>query len=242
MINSTVEADFDRLALLDDQGWTVNNHYHPLLLRYVPQGCEKALEVGCGTGSFARQLAARCKRVVAIDLSAEMIRVARERASQTENLKPKQVGKVEFQSADVEFQLADVMTWEFPRGQFDFICSIATMHHLPQRELLPKMRDALRPGGVLVVLDLVKSETLRERMLDVAAMGVSVSLRLIHNGRLQPPPEVRKAWEQHGKQDHYSTLKEIRALADEILPGASVIRCLLWRYLLVYKNKGAELS
>ena len=63
------------------------------------------------------------------------------------------------------------------------------------------MRDALKPGGVLVVLDLVESNSLAERMLDVIGLGVSISLRLIHNGRLKPPAEVRKAWEQHGKHD-----------------------------------------
>jgi SAM-dependent methyltransferase len=222
LINSSIEADFDRLALLDEEGWTANNHYHRPLLRHVPHVCENALEIGCGTGSFARQLAARCQRVVALDLSSEMIRVARARSAQYGN---------------VEFQLADVMTWEFPKEQFDFICSIATLHHLDQRELLPKMRDALRPQGVLVILDLVGSEGLRERVLDVLGLGVSSALRLLHNGRLQPPPEVRKAWEQHGKQDHYSTTNEIRALAAEILPGSNVTRRLLWRYTLVYRNQ-----
>ncbi len=218
---SSIEADFDRLAVLDEEGWTANNHYHRLLLRYVPQGCENALEIGCGTGSFARLLAGRCQRVVGVDLSSEMIRVARARSAQFEN---------------VEFELADVMTWEFPKAQFDFICSIATLHHLEQRELFVKMRDALRPGGVLIVLDLVKSNGLRERVLDVLALGVSGMLRLIQNGRLQPPPEVRKAWEQHGKQDHYSTMNEMRALAEEVLPGSIVKRRLLWRYILVYHN------
>ena len=75
-----------------------------------------------------------------------------------------------------------------------------------------------------------------ERMMDVIGFGVSSGMRLIHNGRLQPPPEVRKAWEQHGKHDHYSTLKQMRALAGEILPGASVKRHLLWRYTLVYRK------
>jgi SAM-dependent methyltransferase len=218
---SSIEADFDRLALLDEAGWTANNHYHRLLLRYVPEGCERALEIGCGTGSFARLLAERCKRVMAIDLSAEMIRVARARAAQIDNL---------------EFELADVMRWEFPKAQFDFICSIATLHHLDQRELFVKMRDALRPRGVLLILDLVRSEGLRDRMLDAVGLGVSATLRLFHNGRLQPPPEVRKAWEQHGKQDHYSTTNEMRALADEMLPGSTVTRRLLWRYTLLYKN------
>ena len=218
---SSIEADFDRLALLDEEGWTANNHYHRLMLRYVPRGCGEALEIGCGTGSFARLLAERCKRVVGLDLSSEMIRVARARSAQKRNL---------------EFQVADAMTWEFPTAQFDFICSIATMHHLEQRELLAKMRDALRPGGVLMIVDLAQSAGLGERVLDVVGLGVSGTLRLLRSGRLQPPIEVRKAWEQHGKQDHYSTTDQIRALAAEILPGSRVKRLLLWRYALVYRN------
>ena len=218
---SSVEADFDRLALLDDEGWTANNHYHDFLLKHVPAKCENALEIGCGTGAFARQLAQRCRCVIGIDLSAEMIRVARSRSSRIENL---------------EFELVDAMSWKFPQSHFDFICSIATLHHLEQRELLPKIKAALRPGGVFVLLDLVASSGLTERMLDVIGLGVSSGLRLIHNGRLQPPPEVRKAWEQHGKHDHYSTIKQMRVLADEILPGASVKRHLLWRYTLIYRK------
>ena len=222
---STVEADFDRLALLDDEGWTANNQYHSSLLRYVPENCENALEIGCGTGAFARALARRCQQVVALDLSPEMIRVARSRSSQFENL---------------EFQLADAMTWSFPQSHFDLVCSIATLHHLEQRELLLKIKQTLRPGGVLLVLDLVQSESLAERMCDVVALGVSGSLRLMHSGRLKPPREVRKAWEQHGKHDSYLTMGQVRALADEILPGARVERRLLWRYLLVYKKSGLK--
>ena len=222
---STVEADFDRLALLDDEGWTANNQYHNSLLKHVPADCENALEIGCGTGAFARALARRCKRVLALDLSAEMIRAARSRSSQLENL---------------EFLLADAMTWEFPQSHFDFVCSIATLHHLEQRELMLKIKNALKPRGILVVLDLVQSDSLTERMCDVIGLGVSSGLRLFHNGRLQPPAEVRKAWEQHGKHDSYLTMRQVRALADEILPGSSVERCLLWRYLLVYQKTSQD--
>ena len=218
---SSIEADFDRLAILDDEGWTANNHYHNFLLKHVPQNCEDALEIGCGTGAFARLLAKRCKRVVALDLSAEMIRVGRSRSTEFDNL---------------EFQLADAMTWSFPRSHFDFICSIATLHHLQQHELFVKIKDALKPNGVLVVLDLVESNSLVERMLDVFGFGVSGGLRLLHNGRLKTPAAVRAAWEQHGKHDHYSTVSQMRALADEILPGANVRRHLLWRYSLVYQK------
>lgn len=218
---SSIEADFERLAQLDDEGWTANNHYHSFLLKHVPENCENALEIGCGTGAFARLLAKRSRRVIALDLSAEMIRVARSRSSQFDNL---------------DFQLADAMTWNFPESQFDYICSIATLHHVQQRELFLKIKDALKPRGVLVVLDLVESSTLVERMLDVMALGVSCGLRLIHNGRLRPPAEVRKAWDEHGKTDSYATVSQIRALTEEIMPESSVRRHLLWRYTLVYRK------
>jgi len=152
----SIGADFDRLALLDDEGWTANNHYHNLLLRYVPQSCRNALEIGCGTGTFARRLAEKCKHVIALDLSSEMIRIARSRSSRFANL---------------EFQLADATTWDFPKSHFDFVCSIATLHHLNQRDLFPRIRDSLKPGGVLAVLDLVESNSWIERLLDFIALG-----------------------------------------------------------------------
>jgi hypothetical protein len=99
------------------------------------------------------------------------------------------------------------------------------------------MKDALKPRGVLVVLDLVESSSLVEWMSDVVALGVSVSLRVIHNGRLKPPREVRRAWEQHGRHDSYSTLSEMRSLADTLLPGSRITRHLLWRYSLVYQKR-----
>ena len=222
---SSTEADFDRLALLDDEGWTANNHYHNFILKHVPQNCENALEVGCGTGAFARQLAQRSQRVTALDLSSEMIRVARARSTPFDNL---------------EFELADAMTWNFPRSHFDFICSIATLHHLEQRELFVKMRDGLKPRGVLVILDLVESSGVVERLADVIGFGVSSCLRLIHNGRLQPPAAVRTAWEQHGKHDSYATVEQMRGLVADILPGANVRRHLLWRYSLVYQKPAAD--
>ena len=221
-----LKTDFDRLALLDEEGWTANNHYHGFLLRYVPQGCEKALEVGCGTGAFARELAKRCKGVLALDLSSEMIRVARSRSGQFENL---------------EFELADATTYNFPQSHFDFICSIATLHHLDQLALLVKLKHALKPGGVLVILDLVESKSWAERIMDVIGYGVSPSLRLIHNGRLQPPAEVRRAWQEHGTHDSYLSVDQVRMMADEILERAIVRRHLLWRYSLVYRKPGTDL-
>jgi ubiquinone/menaquinone biosynthesis C-methylase UbiE len=218
---SSVQADFDRLALLDSEGWTANNHYHNYLLGFVPPNCVNALEVGCGTGAFSRRLAERAKSVVGLDLSPEMIRVARSRSRQFSN---------------IHFEVADAMAWNPPVAHFECITSIATFHHLRQRELLLKLREALRPGGVLIVLDLVASNSPLEMLQDMLAIGVSSAQRLIHNRSLRPPAEVRAAWEQHGQHDDYLSMTEVRKLCAEVLTGAIVRRHLLWRYSLVYQK------
>src|SRR2546423_1507557 len=164
---STVEKDLDRLALLDDEGWTQNNDYHKFLLRHVPHGCLDAMEIGCGTGAFSRRLAQRAQHVKAIDLSSEMIRVARSRSTQFSN---------------IDFEVADLMLCDFPAEHFDCIATLATLHHLPLREALLKLIDALKPGGMLIVLDLFESEHnllkfggVRDAMLSAVASVVSVS-------------------------------------------------------------------
>ncbi len=219
--NSGVRSDFDRLAVLDRESWTPNNHYHEFLLRHVPGECHNALEVGCGTGAFARRLAERAEHVVAIDLSPQMIRVARSHSPDNSN---------------VQFEVADIEEYELPVAHFDCIVTIATLHHVPMRAVLLKLREALKPGGVLILLDLYEPSGWRDALLNVTAVGVSTGLRLIRNGRLRPPKEVRAAWEEHGQHDSYPTIDEIRELCPEMFPGATVRQHLLWRYSMIWKK------
>ena len=225
---SAIEKDFDRLALLDTGGWTQNNHYHNLLLRYIPTPCERALEIGCGTGAFSRRLAQRAQEVVALDLSSEMIRVARSHCAALTNL---------------QFQVADFMSWDAP-GSFDCIATIATLHHLPARAAFEKLKTHLRPGGMLLILDLFEPERnlmtaagIFDAALNISAMAVSGSLRLVRNGRLKPPRAVRAAWEEHGKTDAYLTMSELRSLGAEIFPGSEIRKRLLWRYSLIWRKE-----
>ena len=96
---STIQADFDRIALLSPDGWDHNAHYHRFLLRHVPARCRAALDVGCGTGAFSRLLAERSDQVIALDLSPRMIEIARARAEHLPN---------------ITFQVADATNWAFP--------------------------------------------------------------------------------------------------------------------------------
>ena len=77
-----VREDFDRIADLSrEEGWDHSAHYHAFLLRQLPPRLHEALEIGCGTGAFARSLAGRSERVLAIDLSPHMIEIAKDRST-----------------------------------------------------------------------------------------------------------------------------------------------------------------
>jgi SAM-dependent methyltransferase len=238
---STLQQDFDRIALVSEDGALHNDHYHNFLLQHLPANCHSVLEIGCGTGGFARRLAERssagsagilpatCARVLALDLSPEMIRIAREQSAQFPN---------------IEFQLADVSDWPLAPESFDCIASIATLHHLPFAEILMKMKAALKRNGVLLILDLFEPARisdslvagLSDSILNLLALSVSATLRLIHHGRLIPPREVRDAWAAHEQHDLYPTMSEVRALCAQLLPGAKIRKHLLWRYSIVWEK------
>lgn len=215
-----IQADFDRLAALSKDGWDHNSHYHRFLLRHVPAHCSQALELGCGSGAFARLLATRAQYVLALDLSPQMIRIARERSTDY---------------ANIDFQRADVRDWEFPAESFDCISSIATLHHLPLEETLAKMKRALRVNGVLLVLDLYQ-ESFSDIFTSLAAIPLNLVLRYIKTGHFRDPPEVRAAWAEHGRHDSYLTLSQLRQRCEALLPGAKIRKLLFWRYSLIWKK------
>lgn len=78
------------------------------------------LDVGCGNGRHVPLLAAQVERVVALDLSRELLGEARER----------------LQASQHPFELlqGDAASLPVVADRFDLALSIATLHHLPDRE------------------------------------------------------------------------------------------------------------
>lgn len=217
---SIIQADFDRLALFSREEWNHNSHYHSFLLKHVPPRCSNALELGCGTGTFARLLAERAEHVLALDLAPQMIRIAQERSGHLSN---------------IDFQVADALAWEFPPEQFDCIVSIATFHHLPMEQMLIKMKAALAPNGTLIVLDLFQA-SLSDMFTIILAIPVNFALKYLKTGRVRQPQAVREAWAEHGQHDTYMSLSQLRQICKTILPGAQLKKHLLWRYSLIWKK------
>lgn len=203
--------------------WSHNSWYHPLLLRQIPEGAERVLDVGCGAGALARRLADVVPHVDAFDRSPEM--VAEARASAPPNL---------------DVQVADALAVELPQNSYDAVVSMAVLHHLPLDQALPRMAGWLRPGGVLAAVALPRVEPARTLPLEVAASVSHHGLGLAFSA-LRPVTgaELYRHEDSHAVMpvaDGRLTTREVRAEVGGLLPGARVRRLLYWRYLLVWRK------
>ncbi|SEM69643.1 class I SAM-dependent methyltransferase [Nonomuraea pusilla] len=184
--------------------WNHNVHYHPLVLRALPERCESALDVGCGDGLLAAKLAARAGHVTGVDSSPEMIELARRR------------------HPGVEFVHGDFMSW--PHGRYDVVTSVATIHHMAFDAALSRMAAALRPGGTLVVLGVPRTSPadLPYELLGVPYNRLMKALRREAQADGMPARQPEMTW------------AEVRRRARRLLPGVRCRRHLLWRYSLVW--------
>ena len=108
-----------------------------IFLTDPPSQKRAALDVGCGSGVLAETLSYEYERVIGIDISEEMLRIARVRRSRP----------------NIEYVLADANTVQLEE-RFDLICSANTLHHVEDlKATLGRLRSLLQPGGRLIVLD-----------------------------------------------------------------------------------------
>jgi SAM-dependent methyltransferase len=101
----------------------------------------RALDVGCGTGALARQLAASGAHVVATDVSPAAIHAAAHDA--------KESGEVPLP----EFAVADLLApGSLPRGPFDLVTSVLALHDSADPErALRAIAKLLHPRGRFVL-------------------------------------------------------------------------------------------
>ncbi|MGW7296956.1 MULTISPECIES: class I SAM-dependent methyltransferase [unclassified Streptomyces] len=190
--------------------WNTNVARHPGILRAVPGGCRDALDIGCGDGLLARKLAARAAHVTGIDNSPDMIA----RARQTTSGHPR-----------LTFVEGDFLTAALPRAGYDFICSLATIHHMDFEAALARMRDLLRPGGTMVVVGLAREASPTEWAAFVAAAPVMRITKVL-----------RRARDPHGMPvaDPQMSYGQVRTAAQRLLPGVRYHRHVLRRYSLTW--------
>ena len=99
---------------------------------------QDVLEIGCGTGSTALRLAPFTRSMLATDVSAGMIAIARERLANQP-------------SPQLRFAVADAEAPVFGCGVFDAVLAFNVLHLATDLDAaLQQVVLALRPGGLLI--------------------------------------------------------------------------------------------
>src|SRR5215472_8034710 len=221
---SDVSRDARQDVSMRRLGWDHNSFHHPLLLRHLPPGCERVLDVGCGAGAFAAKLALRAEQVDALDRSPAMIDAAKRVAP-----------------GNVTCILGDVMADPLPAEHYDAIMSVTALHHLPLDDALRRLSSALRPGGVLAAIALPRVDLPRELPVEVLAatgyrmFGAAFAvLRASGWGDWYQLPPSHEAMPK--VLEPPLTTRQVRQRATAALPGAQVRRLIFWRYFLYWQR------
>jgi len=131
----------------------IQHHRHricplDLLAEQVPRG-SRVLDVGCGGGLLVAHLAAsgRAAEAHGIDASRPAIELAQAMARRLGEVAPD--ARVRFEHRHVQDGL--------PEGEFDVVCLIDVLHHVPEGAQEKAFMDAtsrVRPGGVFLYKDM----------------------------------------------------------------------------------------
>lgn len=147
--------------------------YDPLIRWFLREGWVKGelvsgaglrpgdavLDVGCGTGTLTRLVAATCPSaaVTGVDGDEHILRIAR--------------GKVATSGGAVRYDLGLSTSLPYPDGSFDHVFSSLMFHHLTRdqkRQTLTEVLRVLRPGGRFHLCDFSAPHTALMRTLFTA--------------------------------------------------------------------------
>ncbi len=150
---------------------------------------DAVLDVGCGTGLLAMEVArrvGRAGRVAGIDPGTEQIARARRSAARRD--------------MPIDFQIGVIEQLAFPDQSFDVVLSTLMMHHLPaslKRQGLAEIARVLKPGGRLVIADFKRKQERQGRaarfhaggssIQDLAAMVSDAGFSEVDTEEMQPP-------------------------------------------------------
>jgi SAM-dependent methyltransferase len=212
-------STFDTFA--EDFAWwaeTANpKPYDELIGEHVPVRIGCALDVGCGPGLLCEWLSRRADRVTGLDVSEAMVRIARRRAAMAG-------------LHNIEVVEGDIEAAPFAAGTFDLVVSDTAIHDTAMARSLPAMRSLVRPGGIVIVRDIITHDprraaspfwqlmgTVRNIPAYVGRHGIPTTVRLV---RFEASP----TWVRHRAEGRELTPAKFEEEYDRYLPGSTFTR------------------
>jgi 2-polyprenyl-3-methyl-5-hydroxy-6-metoxy-1,4-benzoquinol methylase len=177
----------------------------------LPPGASRVLDVGCGDGMLAAELAdAGVRHVVGLDLDSPVLERARARHG----------------ARGIEWVHGDVLDVALEPESFDAVVSVAALHHMDAARALTRFAQMVRPGGTVAVVGLA-ANAWPDLPLAAVAMASRTALTVVHGRWIHTAP-------QHWPPP--LTYDEMKTLSARVLPGVRYQRHLLGRYSLVWRK------
>ena len=126
-----------------------------------------AVDLGCGSGQVTLALARRCRTVLGVDVSEEMIALLLDNAAR------EGVSNVEGRAVPIE-------RLGLPENSVDLVVSNYALHHLRDRDKQVAVNKAfkwLRPGGTIVIGDMMFGRGAGARDREIIGSKLSLLLR-----------------------------------------------------------------
>lgn len=133
----------------------VSGSYNRLFqkLRKDAKNCPNLLEIGTGTGILSFELSGIVSNITAIDISPEMIAVARSKA-------------VQGHGANIDFRVGDSCALEFENGSFDMVIASNILHLLHDPELaLTEIKRVLKEDGQAILPTYCHGENIKSLLI-----------------------------------------------------------------------------
>jgi ubiquinone/menaquinone biosynthesis C-methylase UbiE len=128
-----------------------------------PKRADTCVDLGAGTGFVAAALAPLVSSVLAVDVSAAMVASLTERAA-------------EDGLHNVSAVVSDLREFRLPPASVDLVVSSYALHHLSHRDkrvLVARAATWLRPGGRLVIADMMFGRGASQRDRDILFQKVT---------------------------------------------------------------------
>lgn len=189
--------------------WSHNHHFHPWILRSLPPRPERVLDVGCGRGDLVAALATRAGQVDGIDPDQEMAYATASRFHEEPTVRVRRR------------TLAEHAAEQDVDGVYDAITMVASLHHMDLPQALADARALLRPGGRLLVVTLTVPRSAVDQVWDVANALTNPLIGVVKHPR--PVRDPGEGLLTPVKEPDFS-LDDLRRIAEQVLPGASIRR------------------
>lgn len=187
------------------------------LLNLVPKDVEKALDLGCGSGSLSVLMANHVQRLIAIDISPSLISMAKEH-------------RLKNSVSNLELLVADAEKLPFREHSFDFVFSYGVLHHTDIDHTLLGIGRLVKPGGKAVIFDYVMSnprlnaypvwhivQALRSAPVYFNRYGVRVMWRIVLF-------RMSRAWLRHVCGDLFLTKESFESIFRKHFPNCKFKR------------------